>query len=382
MGDPLNAEGVSVTRHPFDLVVERLLLLGGVITFTSDVQVRAACPAHADRRPSLAVKRCEDRVLLMCHKGCTLDSMLRRLELCRADLFVGRRSLTTLRQVVATYDYLDSSGTLLARKKRSALKSFWWEQPDATARGGWRNGLGGGGLPGLYRRPELEGASRVFIVEGEKAVDRLRGLGLVATCGPAGASTWKTAWSIDLLLAVPAAEMVVLADNDRPGQRHAARVACDLVGVRGELQLKVTQLPGLPAGGDVVDWLEAGHSAQDLLEIVAMTPPWSAGASAQQRKVRRAAQAKLRMQRYRARRRGDARRGPGQAPDADANALAAVVALLKHGQRGSGRAVKDGSGRHGAPCSGRTGSPAWTPERGASRRTNRLLPRDQLSARR
>ncbi len=345
MREPLDIEEASAARHPFDLVVERLRLLGGVVTSTSDVQVRATCPAHADGRPSLAVKRCDDRALLKCHAGCTLSSILGSLGLRKADLFTGERSSRVRRQVVAVYEYLDDSGALVARKKRSATKLFWWERPDPTARGGWRSGLGGLGLPGLYRRSELAGAPRVFVVEGEKAADRLRELGLVATCGPAGAGTWRTAWSEALLAAVPAGEVVVLSDNDRAGRLHAERVVADLAGVHqgpdeSALQVKVVALPGLPPGGDVVDWLEAGHAGPHLLDIVAMTPSWSPEAVAQRGAERRREQAKLRMQRHRAKLRGNDGPRPNPAPDSDTMALAAVVSLLQSGQRGSARAVK------------------------------------------
>jgi Transposase IS116/IS110/IS902 family len=39
---------------------------------------------------------------------------------------------------------------------------------------------------------------RVFVVEGEKSVDRLWGLGLPATCPPNGAGRWRREWSVDL----------------------------------------------------------------------------------------------------------------------------------------------------------------------------------------
>lgn len=345
MREPLDIEEASAARHPFELVVERLRLLGGVVSFTSDVQVRATCPAHADGRPSLAVKRCEDRVLLKCHGGCSLSSILGSLGLRKADLFVGERSSSVRRQVVDVYEYLDNAGTLVARKKRSTTKQFWWERPDPTARGGWRSGLGGLGLPGLYRRSELTGASRVFVVEGEKAADRLRSLGLVATCGPAGAGTWRTAWSEALLAGAPAGEFVVLADNDRAGRLHAERVAADLTAVHaqqgpGELRLKVVALPALPPGGDVVDWLEAGHARQHLLDIVAVAPSWSPEAVAQRQVERRREQAKLRMQRHRARLRGTEAPRPTPLVDGDAMALAAVISLLESGQQRSARAVK------------------------------------------
>lgn len=51
---------------------------------------KARCPAHNDRSPSLSIREGDDgRVLLFCHAGCSLDSILAALKLGKRDLFVG-----------------------------------------------------------------------------------------------------------------------------------------------------------------------------------------------------------------------------------------------------------------------------------------------------
>ena len=47
----------------------------------------ARCPAHQDRTPSLAVRRVDDRVLLHCHAGCTVDDICAALEVSINSLF-------------------------------------------------------------------------------------------------------------------------------------------------------------------------------------------------------------------------------------------------------------------------------------------------------
>ena len=56
-----------------------------------------------------------------------------------------------------------------------------------------------GGIAGIelvpYRLPELlaaPAADLVFVAEGEKAVEALRKLGLIATCNPMGAGKWRS----------------------------------------------------------------------------------------------------------------------------------------------------------------------------------------------
>ncbi|MDP6494877.1 MAG: hypothetical protein QGI09_05565, partial [Dehalococcoidia bacterium] len=95
------------------------------------------------------------------------------------------------RRISATYDYTDEDGTLLFQTVRYDPKDFAQRQPDG--KGGWKWNLEGVRRV-LYRLPELLGADPsepVFIVEGEKDVDRLAGLGLVATTNPMGVKKWR-----------------------------------------------------------------------------------------------------------------------------------------------------------------------------------------------
>lgn len=221
-----------------------------------------------------------------------------------ADLFTGSRKVRERPSIIATYDYVDRDGTLVAQKVRFATKEFGWRRPDADARGGWRWGLDGTPAPALYRWSELEKASLVFVVEGEKAVDRLHTLDLVATCGPAGASTWKG--SSELLDTVSAAAVIaILPDRDQPGERHAERVAADLVANRGDrpIVVKVIPLSDLPASGDVVDWLDKGHTREDLRNVVDSSADWSPGAAEERRRQRHREGWKIRKRRSRENRR-------------------------------------------------------------------------------
>ncbi len=92
----------------------------------------------------------------------------------------------------------------------------------------------------------------------------------------------------------------VLIDNDKAGRTHANRVARSLFKYRPPLEtlltdpnpeppwcdwpcaepddpevaplhVKLVELPDLPHGGDVVNWLDAGHSADDLRELLDAT---------------------------------------------------------------------------------------------------------------
>jgi putative DNA primase/helicase len=61
--------------------------------------------------------------------------------------------------------------------------------------------------------------------------------------------------------------VIVLPDNDRPGEKHAAQVArsCRAAGLR----VGVLKLPDLPPKGDVIDWRARGHTREELDGLVA-----------------------------------------------------------------------------------------------------------------
>lgn len=239
----------------------------------------ACCPAHDDRRPSLSVDYGENgQLLLFCHAGCTIESIVSALGMTLADLAPyqpparrnnghQRRSgqkksnSKALGKIVATYDYKKEDGAVEFQVVRYDPKDFRQRAPAGD--GSWTNRVKGCRvLP--YRLPELLAAdpeATVFIVEGEKDVDRLRALGLVATCNAGGAGKWRPEHS-QFLQGRPVA---ILPDADPAGEQHSQCVASSLDGVA--TSVKIVELPGLPAKGDVSDWLEQRSGAADSGEL-------------------------------------------------------------------------------------------------------------------
>jgi hypothetical protein len=163
--------------------------------------------------------------------------------------------------IQVAYDYRDESGHLLFQVVRKLPKKFVQRQPDGD--GGWTwSAKGIRKVP--YRLPELLAAGAdqiVFVAEGEKDCDRLASLGLVATTNPGGAGKWRA----DMGAALKGRHVVVLPDNDEPGEEHAVDVARKLRGTAASV--RVLRLPHLPEKGDVSDWLANGGSREALLEL-------------------------------------------------------------------------------------------------------------------
>jgi hypothetical protein len=114
------------------------------------------------------------------------------------------------------------------------------------------------GLPDLLATPA---GSRVFIVEGEKAADAARAVGLTATTSPHGAkSASKADW-----FPVAGREVVILPDHDDAGEEYADDVA-RLATAAGAKSVRVVRLvelwAGMPEGGDMADFVE--HRGGDV----------------------------------------------------------------------------------------------------------------------
>jgi len=268
----------TLTRHaghkdvpPGDRLPQFLSRLAGVKQHGEKWQ--ALCPAHDDRTPSLSISTHGDRVLVKCFAGCEPEAIMQAVGMTLRDLFLTPANMSRVaatRDIVATYDYTNSDGTLLYQVVRFHPKDFRQRRPDGA--GGWKWNLQGR-QPVLYRLARvLEAAARgdmVFVVEGEKDVHSLEDIGCVATCNAMGAGKWRP----DYADALRGAAVVILPDNDEPGQKHGEDVAQS---VRGKAWgVKVLPLPCLPEKGDVSDWLAAGHTRDELLTLVNNTLPWT-----------------------------------------------------------------------------------------------------------
>lgn len=173
---------------------------------------------------------------------------------------------TQPKTVVAIYDYTDETGDLLFQIVRYQPKGFGQRRPDGKGRWNWSTA---GLRRVLYRLPELQEAvalgRTIFIAEGEKAVDALVQFGVPATCSPMGAGKWRDEYSN--LLAK--ADVVLLPDNDEPGENHCHRAAESLIAVGA--RVRVLRLPGIPPKGDAYDWVQAGGTAEQLWHLVENT---------------------------------------------------------------------------------------------------------------
>lgn len=223
------------------------------------------CPAHEDETPSLSISEGDNgKVLLYCHAGCSYEAITAALGLDRKPATQAPKN--GARRLVATYSYHAADGVEVRQKLRYDPKDFRIRHQGAS--GEWVYKAGPGPAV-LYRLPELQAAitkgETVFVCEGEKDADRLAALGFVTTCNIEGAASpgQKTKWRKEYTAQLAgAARVILLPDNDEPGRAHMAAVAAALKG-----DVRIVDLPGLPAKGDVSDWLNQDHTAEELAAL-------------------------------------------------------------------------------------------------------------------
>jgi hypothetical protein len=213
---------------------------------------RAQCPAHEDRQASLSIGQGRDGAVLKCHRDCETDAILEALGMSRADLFDEPLDLGPARnQVVATYTYTDEYGNPLFCSERRMPKAFR-QYHLKDGRKIWN--LKGVRLV-LYRLPAVieavKNGEAIYVTEGEKDVHAIEAAGAVATCNPMGAGKWRPEYS-DVLRG---AKVIIVADADEPGRKHAADVGASLVGKASAITIVEAA-----EGKDAADHLAAGHT--------------------------------------------------------------------------------------------------------------------------
>ena len=142
---------------------------------------------------------------------------------------------------------------------------------------GWIQGDPSGLLP-LYNLPEIRAADPgepVYIHEGEKAADAGTSIGLFSTTSAHGSgSAAKTDWG-----PLAGRPVAIFPDNDDAGEHYRGDLVEILSNLDPPATVRVVRLPGLPVGGDIVEYLEAldGKEPAELragiMELVANTAP-------------------------------------------------------------------------------------------------------------
>lgn len=221
----------------------------------------ARCPNHSDTAPSLRISEGDDgKLLVKCMARCDTKDVLAAAGLGWADLFPDTHDARP--GVVAHYYYSED-----LRKTRLEPKSFRAERYEAGK--GWVpawNGI----RPPLYGidKAALAGSATVFVVEGEKDVDRLATLGYTAISAPHGAGERQIAEKYcDDLLRLKDRDFVLVGDNDPPGFALVEEWAKALQPFAKTIR-HLDWRGQVPVGGDVSDYFDLQHTLDDFEELL------------------------------------------------------------------------------------------------------------------
>jgi putative DNA primase/helicase len=190
------------------------------------------CPGHDDKDPSLSLRDADGKVLAHCHAGCDQRTVIEALK--ALGLWPDPPERQQQRTIVATYDYTDEAGQLLYQVVRTEPKGFYQRRPDGV--GGWINKKSDRQV--LCRLPEVLQSPIIFVVEGEKDVEKLREHGFAATTNAGGA---KAQWLPEYTEALRGREVILIPDNDPPGWRRVSIIAKALFGEAA--RIRVFDLP-------------------------------------------------------------------------------------------------------------------------------------------
>ncbi|MCV7173077.1 AAA family ATPase [Mycobacterium manitobense] len=210
---------------------------GRVVRETGDGKAMAQCPAHDDRNPSLSIapRRDGKGVVVHCHAGCDIGAVTAAVGLQLRDLFDDDR----MRAVYAdTGTYAYPGGREVHRRPGKDFRQ-----------------TGNKADRSLYHGDRIADRSTVYVVEGERDVHAVESQGGAAVSPAMGAGKSHLAdWS-----ALKGKEVVVVADADEAGRKHAAEVA-EIVGRLGN-SIRIVEAR---TGKDVADHIAAGHSLDEL----------------------------------------------------------------------------------------------------------------------
>ena len=236
-------------------------------------QCSARCPCHDDKHNSLAISENEaGDILLHCHAGCHVDDIVNSLGLTMSDLFATKAEMPAANNAVQI-EYLYANGKLKKKRfyKSDGSKGFAWEHLE---NGKWVKGKGGM-APGLYQKQQAL-PDTVFLVEGEKDVDTLAGLGIGAVSLPNGAgSKWDDAYAN----ALRGKQVIILPDNDDAGKGYARLCAERLYGNAESVSITelTTVWEQMPEKADITDLIQhfgVEDGQRRLADAVAKASVW------------------------------------------------------------------------------------------------------------
>ena len=245
----------------------------------------ASCPVpshgkgNGDKNPSLSIDiNDEGKPLFHCHGGCSQEDVfhtIRALNLLpelleRPDPLANIKPIPKV-EFQQEWIYTDEHRQPVFVKQRLRVgesgKTYRLYKIDEAGRK--QSSLGDARIV-PYNLPALLDAKtagrNIFLVEGEKAADAIKSIGMIATTAHTGAGSWPQA----ITEYFAGAQVIILPDNDVPGWQYAHKAAEAILPI--VKSLKVVDLGLQGQGDDAFEFIEAGGGRAELVALVKAAP--------------------------------------------------------------------------------------------------------------
>jgi hypothetical protein len=241
----------------------------------------ASCPVpshgkgNGDKNPSLSIDiNDEGKPLFHCHGGCSQEDVfhtIRALNLLpelleRPDPLANIRPIPKI-SIEQEWIYTDEDKQPVFVKVRFRLpdggKTYRLHKIDEAGRK--QSTLSDARIV-PYNLPALLDAKtagrNIFLVEGEKAADAIKSIGMIATTAHTGAGSWPAA----ITEYFAGAQVIILPDNDVAGWGYAYKAAEAILPI--VKSLKVVDLGLQGQGDDAYEFIEEGGGRDKLVALV------------------------------------------------------------------------------------------------------------------
>lgn len=232
------------------------------------------CCFHADSTPSMKVfPQNNSFFCFSCRTGGDTITFIQKLhnmnfiDACKhLGIEIEKNNPDVKQRVVETYTYTDGANTYYKDRLEPGKGGRSKEFRAWSLKNGERQYVRGCD-PLIYNGDTLPDAKAVVFVEGERKADVVNAWnlpGVVAVCLDSGSGApWKPEYTDALR---DKEKIIILPDNDEPGEKYALMIARQLMDVVPEI--KIIHLSGLQAKGDIVDWVQAGGTKEDFISLV------------------------------------------------------------------------------------------------------------------
>lgn len=191
------------------------------------------CPAHDDKKASLAITEKNGTIFLFCHKGCDYKEILNKLNIPESELFTNNKEDYKMNNKNnIEYIYTDSKGNPVHKTIRYPNKNF---SQFMFQNNEWIPTIKGCKLY-PFNLPKVIESDTIYWVEGEKDANTLTEMGLTSTTTCCGANNFNKNKE-EYIPYFKNKIVYIIPDNDEAGNSYAKTISESLKGIAKKVKI-------------------------------------------------------------------------------------------------------------------------------------------------